>query len=102
MSEQPKSSAYTGPSFSLKNRLARLAWGIVCALLFRPSPRPFHAWRRWLLTLFGARIAKGCHIYPNARIWAPWNLVCGEESGVGDGAILYSQALITLGRRAVI
>ncbi len=102
MSEQPKKSAFTGPSFSLGNRLARVAWGVVSALFFRPSPRPLHAWRQWLLTLFGARIAKGCHIYPGAIIWAPWNLVCGEECGVGDGAILYSQALITLGKRVVI
>ena len=102
MSEQSKSSAFTGPSFTIRNRLARVAWGIVCALLFRPSPRPFHAWRRWLLMLFGARIAKGCHIYPGVRIWAPWNLTCGEETGVGDGAILYSQAHITLGKRVVI
>ena len=102
MPDQPRESAYTGPSFSMRNRLARVAWGIVYALFFRPSPRPFHTWRRWLLTLFGARIAKGCHIYPGVRIWAPWNLTCGEECGVGDGAILYSQAQITLGRRVVI
>src|SRR5207244_2865536 len=84
---QIENSAYTGPSFSLRNRLARAAWDIVYALFFRTSPRPFHLWRRALLVLFGARIAKGCHIYPKARIWAPWNLVCDAESGVADGAI---------------
>ena len=95
-------SAHTGPSFSLGNRLARAVWGIAYALLFRTSPRPFHWWRRWLLMLFGARIARGCHIYPKVRIWAPWNLECGTESGVGDGAILYNQARITLGKRVVV
>ena len=39
---------------------------------------------------------------PGVRIWAPWNLVCGEESCVGDGAVLYNQARITLGRRVVV
>jgi putative colanic acid biosynthesis acetyltransferase WcaF len=47
-------------------------------------------------------MAKGCHIYPKVRIWAPWNLVCDEEAGVGDGAILYNQAPITLGKRVVV
>lgn len=97
-----ETSAHTGPSFSLGNRFARAAWGIVYVVLFRFSPRPFHAWRRWLLVMFGARIAKGCHIYPKVRIWAPWNLVCDEEAGVGDGAILYNQAPITLGKRVVV
>ena len=102
MSDITNQSAFTGPSFTLRNRLARLAWGIVCALLFRPSPRPLHAWRCWLLTRFGARIAHGCHIYPGAIIWAPWNLTCHEEAGVANGAILYNQAPIVLGKRAVI
>ncbi|MBC8094509.1 MAG: putative colanic acid biosynthesis acetyltransferase [Akkermansiaceae bacterium] len=94
--------AFTGPSFSLSNRLARWVWGIAYQLLFRPSPRPLHAWRGFLLTLFGARLGKGCHIYPRAVIWAPWNLECGDQVGVADGAILYNQATISLGARAVI
>lgn len=102
MSDPQTASAFTGPSFSLANRIARIAWGIVSAVFFRLSPRPFHAWRRWLLTLFGANVGKGCHVYPGVRIWAPWNVTFGEECGVGDGAILYSQARITLGKRAVI
>lgn len=95
-------NAHTGPSFSLSNRLGRAAWSVVYLTLFRPSPRPLHGWRRWLLRLFGARIGRGCHIYPGARIWAPWNLVCLEEVGVADGAILYNQGQITLGRRSVV
>lgn len=94
--------AHTGPSFSVKNRIARLVWDFACALLFRPSPRPFHAWRSFVLRCFGAKVAAGCHIYPKAVIWAPWNLVCQEEAGVANGAILYNQAMITLGKRSVI
>lgn len=93
---------HIGPSFSLGNRLARLAWHFVWLCLFRPSPRPLHGWRRFLLRLFRARIAAGAHVYPGVRIWAPWNLDLGAESGIADGVILYSQDLITVGRRAVI
>lgn len=93
---------YTGPSFPLRNRAARLLWQLVYLLLFRPSPRPLHKWRSFLLRCLGARIAAGCHIYPQVQIWAPWNLICDAEAGVANGAILYNQALITLGERCVI
>ncbi len=95
-------STHTSPSFSRRNRAGRVLWSIVNALLFRPSPRPFHAWRAMLLRMFGAKIGRDCHIYPRVVIWAPWNLVCGDEVGVADGVILYSQARILLGDRCVI
>jgi putative colanic acid biosynthesis acetyltransferase WcaF len=93
---------HSGPSFSLGNRLARVAWGIAAALLFRPSPRPLHAWRALLLRAFGASIGKGVHVYPGARIWAPWNLEIADGAGVANGAILYTQGKITIGKKAVI
>ena len=54
------------------------------------------------MRLFGAKIGKGVHIYPGVRIWAPWNLVCGDETGVANGVTLYDQGVISLGRRVVI
>jgi putative colanic acid biosynthesis acetyltransferase WcaF len=90
------------PSFSLRNRLGRVIWGFVGFFFFRLSPRPLHGWRRFLLRLFGAGIGRGAHIYPGAKIWAPWNVEIGEESGIADGAVLYSQGRITVGRRCVI
>lgn len=91
-----------GPSFSFGIRVRRAFWATASLLFFRPSPRFLHGWRSGLLRLFGAKIGRGAHIYPGARIWAPWNLEIGEACGVADGAILYSQGLIRLGRRAVV
>lgn len=82
---------------SLKNRAARAVWQVVWALLFRPSPRTFHAWRRILLRLFGARIGYQAHIYPSARIWAPWNLTMGEHSCLGPFVDCYNVAEVILG-----
>lgn len=93
---------HQSPSFSLKNRLARVAWGLVDALLFRPSPKPLHGWRSFLLRLFGAKVGRGVHVYPKVTIWAPWNLELGDEAGVANGAILYCQGKILLGKRSVI
>lgn len=93
---------YSGPSFSLGNRMRRGLWGIFYLVFFRYSPKPFHRWRSFLLQLFGAKVGKGVHIYPGVKIWAPWNLELGDECGVANGANLYSQDKIKLGYRAVV
>lgn len=90
------------PAFSLRNRLARAAWGITAALLFRTSPRPLHAWRAFLLRRFGATLGSGVHVYPKVRIWAPWNLYCADFVGIGDGAEVYNPAPMHFGEFAVI
>lgn len=92
----------TGPSFSLRNRLGRLTWGVVDVLFFRYSPKPLHAWRAWLLRCFGAKVGRGVHVYPKAVIWAPWNLELADECGIASGTTLYSQGKISIGYRAVI
>ncbi|MGF1451694.1 MAG: putative colanic acid biosynthesis acetyltransferase [Opitutales bacterium] len=94
--------AHTGPSFSRLNRIMRVLWQLVNLVFFRLSPPPCHAWRVWLLRLFGAKIGRGAHVYPGAVIWAPWNLEVGEEAGIANGVIIYCQGRITIGRRAVI
>lgn len=93
---------FKGPSFSLKNRIARAIWEITSFCLFRYSPRPLHRWRSFLLRCFGAGVGKGVHVYPGVKIWAPWNLDLGDECGIAGGATLYSQGKISIGRRAVI
>jgi putative colanic acid biosynthesis acetyltransferase WcaF len=84
------------------HRAARALWGLAWLLLARASPRPAHAWRALLLRLFGARLGPGCHVYPAARIWAPWNLRCGTGVAIADGAEVYNPALVEIGDYAVI
>lgn len=93
---------YTGPSFSLKNRLMRGVWGMVYVLFFKYSLTPMHSWRSFILRLFGAKIGKGVHIYPKVKIWAPWNLEVADEVGVANGVDLYTQDKVILGYRAII
>jgi len=95
-------NTFTEASFSLTNRLARILWQIVWKGLASWSPKPMHGFRAMLLSLFGAKVGRGAHIYPKVAIWAPWNLEIGEEAGIADGVILYSQGKIIIGRRAVI
>jgi putative colanic acid biosynthesis acetyltransferase WcaF len=87
---------------SIRNRMGRIAWGMVHALLYRPSPVILHGWRRFLLRCFGASVGPGAHPYPTARVWAPWNLTMERDSCLGHRVDCYSVAPITIGERAVV
>jgi putative colanic acid biosynthesis acetyltransferase WcaF len=93
---------HSGPSFSLRNRVGRVLWNVVYLLFFRLSPKIFHNWRSFLLRCFGAQVGKGAHVYPGVKIWAPWNVTLGEQCGIANGVILYSQGKITIGKKTVI
>lgn len=102
VSSMTQTDPYLTPAFSLSNRLLRAVWGFVYVIFFRSSPRPFHAWRAFLLRCFGAKLGKNCHVYGRARIWAPWNLECDEQATIGDEAIVYNPMRVTLGSHAII
>lgn len=91
-----------GPSFSLKNRLIRLIWTMVYFLCFRFSPRPFHNWRNFILKIFHANIGHHVHVYPSAKIWAPWNLTLKDYACIGDDCRIYNQAPITIGKKSIL
>lgn len=55
-----------------------------------------------MLRCFGAKIGKGCHVYPRANIWAPWNLEMDDGAAVADDAEIYNPSPVTLGKFAVI
>lgn len=95
-------SRLTGASFTLKNRLLRLVWDFTCLLVFRYTPRPLHAWRVFVLRCFGAKIGQHCHVYPSAKIWAPWNLAMHDYACIANDVICYTQASITLQERSIV
>ncbi len=88
--------------FGLKNKLGRILWAIVYAILYRPSPRPAHKFRIAILRLFGATIDSTAHPYPKCRIWAPWNLVMREHSCLADDADCYNAATVTLEAHSIV
>jgi len=88
---------YQRDQITASNRAARALWEAVWLLLYLPSPRPLHGWRRFLLRLFGAKVGAKARPYPSARIWAPWNLEMGEGSCLGDKVDCYSVAKVVLG-----
>jgi putative colanic acid biosynthesis acetyltransferase WcaF len=93
---------YTRPAFTLRNRMRRLTWNICWLLLYRLSPRPFHAWRASLLRLFGAKLGDDCHFYPASKVWAPWNLVCADHVAAGDGVEIYNPSPIQIDTHVIL
>lgn len=70
--------------------------------LYRYSPRPCFAWRRWILRRMGAKVGKRVHLYPTARIYYPWMLNIGDDSAIGEDALIYSLGPVDIGKRATI
>jgi putative colanic acid biosynthesis acetyltransferase WcaF len=93
---------YHRASFTVGHRVARLLWQTVNLFLYRPSPRPMHAWRSMLLRVFGAKMGPGCHFYPAGKVWAPWNLVCEDCCTLADEAEIYNPSPVYLGSHAII
>jgi putative colanic acid biosynthesis acetyltransferase WcaF len=90
------------PPPSVGNKMARALWAVVRVLLFRPTPAPLHAWRRFILRGFGAQVGERAAIYPSARIWAPWNLSIDAGATIGGDAIIYNVDRVEIGKFAVI
>ena len=80
-----------------------MLWNICWTLFARPFPRyMFMPWKRFLLRLFGARIADTVSVYASANIFMPWNLVMKEYSCIGPEVDCYNAAPVVLGNNTVV
>lgn len=91
-----------GATFPLSHRLYRASWTLTWLLLASWTPPPLRGWRRFLLRLFGARVAATANVYGSVRVWYPPNLVMGEHASIGPGATIYCMGPITLGDYAIV
>lgn len=55
-----------------------------------------------MLCAFGARVARGAHIYPSTKIWAPWNLDVREGGCLGPFVDCYNVASVFIGSDAIV
>lgn len=86
-----------------KNKLARLLWNCTYPILFRLVPSTYlMPWRKWLLTLFGAKLGRGAQVSCSARIWAPWNLEMSEFSCLAPEVDCYNVNKVSVGAHTTI
>ena len=93
---------YLKPTFNFLNRLRRFCWGVAWVGMCSWTPRPFHIWRVFVLRIFGASIGERCAIYPNVKIWAPWNLTCEDAVAVAEGVEIYNPKPVVLGSHSIL
>lgn len=84
------------------NKVLRFLWGVVWATSFCPTPRQLHGWRIFLLRIFGAKIGRGCTVYPSCKIWAPWNLEMNDYACLSFEVDCYCVDRVTIGRHATV
>lgn len=89
--------------YSKRIKFKRLLWDITWNVFSRPFPRYILVgWRRFLIRLFGGKIAKAAEVYPSAKIFMPWNLEMKAHSCIGANVDCYNAAKITIGINATI
>ncbi len=90
-------------ALSRKNQIIRMLWTVVWSIFARPLPRSVgNGWKRFLLRLFGARIAQTAIVYSSARVYYPANLVMGDYSCLASDVDCYNVAQVTIGENTTV
>lgn len=90
-------------ALSRKNQVIRLLWTVVWGGLARPLPRSVGSgWKRWLLRLFGARIAPTAIVYSSAKVYYPANLTMEAYSCLASDVDCYNVAPVTIGANSTV
>ena len=87
--------------YSRREQALRVAWTFG-RWLVHLSPHPCHAWRRWVLRVFGAKVGEQARIAASAHIFMPWNVEIGAWAAVGPAVFVYSLGKVRIGERATV
>ncbi len=86
-----------------KHQIIRLLWGITWAVGAKWLPRSVGSgWKRFLLRLFGAKIASTAAVYSSAKVYYPANLEMGEYACIASDVDCYNVAPIRLGKFSTV
>ena len=86
-----------------KHQMIRMLWSVVWTIFARPLPRSIGSgWKRFLLRLFGAKLASTAIVYSSAKIYYPANLIMDEYSCLDSGVDCYNVALVKIGANTTV
>ena len=86
-----------------KHQIIRMLWTVVWGVFARPLPRSIGSgWKRFLLRLFGAKIASTAIVYSTAKVYYPPNLVMGRYACLASDVDCYNVAPIYIGANTTI
>ncbi len=83
--------------YPLKEKVLRLLWWYVGQPVMRLSFHNWYGFRAWWLRRFGARVGHQTRIRPTVRIEQPWNLTIGNDTSIGDRAVVYCLGKVRMG-----
>ncbi|OGH24800.1 MAG: hypothetical protein A3B47_00225 [Candidatus Levybacteria bacterium RIFCSPLOWO2_01_FULL_39_24] len=63
---------------------------------------PSHHYRRFFYRLFGMKIGRGSTMHMGARFYNPYNITIGEDSIIGEGAVLDGRDKLAIGNHVSI
>ena len=90
-------------TLSRKNQMIRMVWSIVWGIFARPLPRSIGSgWKRFLLRLFGAKIAPTSIVYSSAKVYYPANLKMEAYSCLASDVDCYNVAPIHIGANSTV
>ncbi len=99
--DMPVADRHRSP-YSLREKIARMAWAVVQGTVLRWSFHNWNGWRIALLSLFGADIHRSCVVRRSVRVECPWNLTMGANSCLGDRVQAYCLGRVRIGQRVSI
>lgn len=83
--------------YTNSNRVKRVLWASIWNIFARPFPRSTcSGWKRFLLRLFGAKVASTAVVYSEAKIFMPWNLVMEDYACLASGVDCYNAAPVII------
>jgi putative colanic acid biosynthesis acetyltransferase WcaF len=88
-------------NYTFKEVVLRVLWG-ASRVVFRLTPRPCFELRSQILRCFGAKVGANVNIYPSTLIYYPWNLEIGDDSAIGEWALIYNLGKIRIGDRTTV
>lgn len=88
--------------YTAKEKILRVLWMMLGQPVFRLTFHNWYALRAAMLRLFGATVGPRVRVRPSVIIEQPWNLTIGENSAVGDRAIVYCLGPVTIGEHVSI
>lgn len=86
-----------------KHQVVRLLWSLSWGLLASWIPRSIGlGWKRFLLRLFGAKIASTAVVYSSANVYYPSNLTMDDYACLASDVDCYNVAPIYVGKFATV
>ena len=90
-------SKYDNSWYQPGGKLKRILWYVFNVMFLLNPMNPFNGLRKFILRLFGAKIAEGVVIKPRVNIKYPWNLEIGAHTWVGEKVWIDNLGTVTIG-----